>query len=66
MLAQLNTANNGAIGRVLAPLLSCVRHNTTTDGGLNTVKHDSNGIMAPSHADKHWVRAGNSNTAVYW
>lgn len=35
----------------LPPLLSCARHNTTTDGGLNTVKHNSCGIMAPSHAD---------------
>lgn len=35
----------------LLRLLSCARHNTTTDGGLNTVKPDSYGIMAPSHGD---------------
>lgn len=35
---------NGAIDGVLALLLSCAQHNTTTDGGLNAVKHHSYGI----------------------
>lgn len=35
---------NNAIDGVLTPLLYCAQHNTTTDGGLNVVKHDFNGI----------------------